>query len=55
MGIGKEITIDQFLNFEWINKLENIELYKSGFERLDSKFKGNGLTEVIKATRETLL
>jgi hypothetical protein len=55
MGIGKEISGDQFLNLEWVEELDNLEQYRLEFDGLDSRFKDDGLAQAIDAIGEAVL
>lgn len=55
MGIGKEISCDQFLNLEWIEELNNLEQYRLNLDGLDSRFKNDGLTQAVDAIGEAVL
>lgn len=55
MGIGKEISSEQFLNLEWIEELDNLEQYRLNFYRLDSRFKDDGLIQAVEAIGEAVL
>jgi hypothetical protein len=55
MGIGKEISGEQFLNLEWIEELDNLEQYRSKYDGLAVRFRDDGLTEVVDAIEEAVL
>jgi UDP:flavonoid glycosyltransferase YjiC (YdhE family) len=47
MGIGREISEEQYLDWEWINELDHLEQYRSKFDDLESRFQNDGLAEAI--------
>jgi UDP:flavonoid glycosyltransferase YjiC (YdhE family) len=55
MGIGKEISGEQFLNLEWSKELDNLEQYRSKYDGLAVRFKEDGLTEAVDAIEEAVL
>ncbi len=55
MGIGKEISGEQFLNLEWIEELDNLEQYRLKFDGLEARFKDDGLTQAVDAIGEAVL
>lgn len=55
MGIGKEISGEQFLNSEWIGELDNLEQYRLKFDGLEARFKEDGLTQAVDAIGEAVL
>jgi len=55
IGIGKEISGEQFLNLKWIEELDNLEHYRSKYDGLEARFKDDGLTVVLDAIEEAVL
>lgn len=55
MGIGREISWEQFLNLNWIEELDNLEHYRSKFDMLDARFKDDGLSQAVDAIGEAVL
>jgi hypothetical protein len=55
MGIGREISGEQFLNSEWIEEMDNLEQYRLKYDGLEARFRDDGLTEVVDAIGEAVL
>ena len=55
MGIGREISGEQFLNLEWIEEMDNLEQYRSKFDALEARFKDDGLIQAVDAIEEAVL
>jgi predicted glycosyltransferase len=54
MGIGKEISGEQFLDHELIEWLDNLEQYRLKFDGLESRLKDDGLTQAVDAIGEAV-
>lgn len=55
MGIGRELSEEQFLNLEWIGELDNLEQYRMKFDGLEARFKNGGLAQAVDAIGEAVL
>lgn len=55
LGIGQEIQVDDFLEGRCMEKLSDLDKYRSGFNRLSDTFKIDGTSMAIEAIKEMIL
>jgi len=52
LGIGRFISERSFLDVEWVNELNHLDMYTKGFNNLNDRFKNDGTTEIFEAIKE---
>ena len=52
LGLGKEITEGEFLGFDWVNEVGDLNAYRPAFEKLTGRFKRDGMDEIVEAVKE---
>lgn len=52
MGIGRFISEESFLDGVWMNELYHLDVYTKGFNNLNSRFKNDGIPEIVEVIKE---
>lgn len=55
LSIGEEISETSFLDGGWLDMLDRLDTYRSGFETLDDRFKRDGTSEATEVIFEDIL
>ena len=54
LGVGREIRVEDFAEGRWIDGLDDLEKYRSGFDRLDDTFKADGTLDAVDTIKEII-
>jgi uncharacterized protein (TIGR00661 family) len=54
LGIGREIGLDDFAEGEWIEGVDDLDIYRAGFDSLSDTLRSDGTVEAIAAIKEII-
>jgi len=54
LKIGEVISFEEFINCDWIDKIENLERYKENFNNLNEKYTEDGCEDITNIVKEIL-
>ena len=54
LSIDRFISEEPFLDGAWMNEINHLDIYTKGFNKLNDRFKNDGIPEIVETIKEVM-